>query len=87
MQPVSVVVKRVNNVLAEIRPQVVAISGWDAPASLIALWWCLNNSTPSILMSDSQKHDEIRVWWKELVKKQIVKVSSSGFVAGSTFMD
>ena len=87
MQPVNAVVSRVNNVLAEIKPQVVAIPGWDAPASLIALWWCLHNKTPSILMSDSQKHDEIRVWWKELVKRQIVKLHSSGFVAGSPHID
>src|SRR3990170_129105 len=87
MQPVNAVVSRVNNVLAEIKPQVVAIPGWDAPASLIALWWCLHNKTPSILMSDSQKHDEIRVWWKELVKRQIVKLNSSGFVAGSPHID
>jgi 1,2-diacylglycerol 3-alpha-glucosyltransferase len=87
MQPVNAVVKRVENVLAEINPQVVAIPGWDAPASLIALWWCLHNNTPSILMSDSQRHDEIRVWWKELIKRQIVKLNSSGFVAGSTSSD
>jgi len=77
------VVKRVIHVLEENKPQVVAIPGWDAPASLIALWWCLHNDTPSILMSDSQKHDEIRVWWKESIKTQIVKLHSSGYVAGS----
>lgn len=87
MQPVNAVIKKVNNALAGIKPQVVAIPGWDAPASLFALWWCLHNNTPSIIMSDSQKDDVVRVWWKEWVKRQIVKLNSSGFVAGLPHID
>lgn len=87
LQPIKVIVKRINNVLDEIKPQVVAIPGWDAPASLIALRWSLLNNTPSILMSDSQQHDEIRGWWKESIKRRIVRLHSSGFVAGSSHID
>ena len=86
-QPISLVIKRVNEVLDNIRPQVVAIPGWDAAASLIALFWCLQNHTPTILMSDSQKHDQVRVWWQEIVKRWIVKLHSTGFVAGSTHVN
>lgn len=82
MQPVNAVVKRVNNVLSEIKPEVVAIPGWDALASFIALWWCLEMKIPTVLMSDSQEHDEKRVWWKEAVKRRIVRLHSAGFVGG-----
>lgn len=87
MQPIDAVVRRVNNVLGEVKPQVVALHGWEPPASLIALWWCLDNHTPSIILSDSNKHDEKRVWWKEYIKKQIVKLCPSGFVSGATAME
>jgi 1,2-diacylglycerol 3-alpha-glucosyltransferase len=87
MQLVNDVIKKINNVLNEIKPQVVAISGWDELPSLIALRWCLKNKTPSILMSDSQKHDEIRLPWKELFKQKIVKLNSAGFASGSTAID
>lgn len=83
MQTSRTVVNRLRSVLDEIRPQVVAIPGWDAPASLIALWWCLDSKTPAIMMSDSQEHDEPRVWWKEFIKGRIVRLASAGFVGGA----
>jgi glycosyltransferase involved in cell wall biosynthesis len=83
MQTSSTVVNRIRSVLNELRPQVVAIPGWDAPASLIALWWCLETNTSTVLMSDSQEHDEPRVWWKEAIKGRVVKLHSSGFVGGT----
>lgn len=84
VQPISEVMRRVAGVLDEVSPQVVAIPGWDASASLVALWWCLHTNTPTILMSDSQEHDEVRVWWKESIKRRIVKLHTSGFVAGTS---
>jgi glycosyltransferase involved in cell wall biosynthesis len=74
---------RVKNVLDELNPHVVVIPGWDAPAALIALQWCLETGTPSVLLSDSQKSDQKRVWWKEFVKGRIVQLHSTGFVGGS----
>ncbi|MGD0843135.1 MAG: glycosyltransferase [Geobacteraceae bacterium] len=77
------VAARVKGVLNELRPQVVAIPGWDAPAALIALQWCLETGTPSVLLSDSQKSDQKRVWWKELAKGRIARLHSAGFVGGA----
>lgn len=74
---------RVKSVLDELNPQVVVIPGWDAPAALIALQWCLDTGTPSVLLSESQKNDQKRVWWKELIKGRIVQLHSAGFVGGS----
>lgn len=87
MQSVKSIAERVNQILGNIKPQVVAIPGWDTPPLLMALWWCLRHRTPTILMSDSQRHDEKRVWWKEWIKAQVVKLHSSGFVAGSPHVD
>ena len=87
LQPFNAVLKRMSHVLDEIKPQVVAIPGWDYPPMLMGLWWSLHNHTPTILISDSQKHDEKRVWWREWIKAQVVRLYSSGFVAGSPHVD
>jgi glycosyltransferase involved in cell wall biosynthesis len=83
MHSSATVANRVNSVLAEIDPQVVVIPGWDAPAALIALQWCLETGTPTVLLSDSQASDRKRVWWKESSKGRIVRLHSSGFVGGA----
>lgn len=83
MQPRQRVINRVRAVMGELKPQVVVVSGWDAPASLCALQWCLESETPSVLLSESQQHDEQRVWWKEAIKSRIVRLNNSGFVGGS----
>lgn len=80
----DVVIRRVHEVLDHVRPEVVAIPGWDALASLVALQWSLDCGIPTILMSDSQRHDAKRVWWKEAFKRQIAQLHSCGFVAGSS---
>ncbi len=74
--------KRLDQVLSDLKADVVLISGWDAPASLIALKWCIENNTPSILLSESQKHDFKRLLIKEVVKKSLLKLFDSAFVGG-----
>ncbi len=83
MQPRRVVAKRVRAVLEALCPHVVVISGWDAPASLTALTWCLETKTSTVMMSESQQQDEPRVWWKEALKGRIVQLSDAGFVGGT----
>jgi len=83
LQPGRLVMKRMQSVLNDLRPQVVVVSGWDSPASLTALWWCLCTKTPAVLMSESQEKDERRVWGKEMIKGRIVRLNSSGFVGGT----
>ena len=61
----------------------VAVPGWSAPYSLAALTWCADKRIPAIVMSESTQHDEPRKWWKECVKKQVVKNFSAGLVGGS----
>lgn len=83
MQSRSSVVSRVRTVLEVLRPDVVVVSGWDAPAALAALAWCQETNTPTVLMSESQQQDEQRVWWKEAIKGRIVRLHDAGFVGGT----
>src|ERR1035437_628826 len=65
LHPVSTIISRMRSILDELSPQIVAISGWDATASLIALQWCLQSKIPTVIISKSREQDEPRVWWKE----------------------
>jgi glycosyltransferase involved in cell wall biosynthesis len=82
LSPVKELRKRVHDSLASVRPEVVAIPGWSDKGALVALQWCVENKVPAILVSESTRTDEPRVWWKEWVKKRIVALYSSALVGG-----
>ena len=68
--------------LSKLKPDVVAIPGWSHRASLIALSYCLANSVPVVIMSDSNAIDAKRYWPKELVKKRILSLVGSAIAGG-----
>lgn len=69
--------------LNAIQPDVVAIPGWSGQASFAAIYWCLTNNRPSILMSQSTFQDRPRNWWSEFPKRRIVRSCNTGLVGGS----
>ena len=74
--------KRLFEVLDDINPDVVILSGWDAIPSLLALLWATNNDKPTVIISESQKHDFKRTPIKELLKRLLLKLIDSAFVGG-----
>lgn len=76
------IMSAVTHSLSIIKPQIVAINGWYDRAALSALYWCIKNKIPAILMSESAEEDETRTWWKELIKKTIVSQCSTALVGG-----
>jgi glycosyltransferase involved in cell wall biosynthesis len=73
--------------LDEIKPQVVVIPGWIFTDALSALWWCVKSKTPAVVMSESNAWDERRLFWKEWIKRRLVKLCSAGLVGGTTHAD
>ena len=73
---------RVRNALDKARPEAVAIPGWSDRAAFMALAWCVEHGVPAMLMSESTAHDEPRVWWKEFVKRRVVRLCSTALVGG-----
>jgi glycosyltransferase involved in cell wall biosynthesis len=65
------------------RPDVVFIAGYSHPAMLSLIVVCGDESIPWILMSDSRAVDAPRRRWQEATKERIVRLASSGFVAGN----
>jgi 1,2-diacylglycerol 3-alpha-glucosyltransferase len=77
----------IGRVLDSLAPDVCAIAGYSHPAMLFLILACHERSIPWILMSDSQEIDEPRRPWQEWLKSRIVRLASSGFVAGSSHVE
>lgn len=69
------------------RPDVVFVPGWSGVAALTALAWASRRAVPAVIMSDSQEIDFRRSVWKELFKKQLLKLAAGYFVAGRPHRD
>jgi 1,2-diacylglycerol 3-alpha-glucosyltransferase len=75
--------RRVRATLEKCRPLAVAVPGWSDRGALIALEWCASNSVPAIVMSDSTVWDYERFFWKERIKRQLLRLAGAAFVAGT----
>lgn len=69
-------------ILDDSRPDAVFLNGWSDRGALRALCWCRRHGVPTVLMSDSQRHDERRVFWKEWLKRGVLAGCAAAFVAG-----
>jgi glycosyltransferase involved in cell wall biosynthesis len=69
------------------RPDGVAVAGYYRPESMAALRWANRSRRPAILMSESQAIDHRRVWWREAVKRQLVRRFSAALVGGPRHRD
>ena len=78
---------RVRQALNEAQPDAVAIPGWSDRAAFVALAWCAERGVPAIVMSESTAQDEPRVWWKEFVKRRLVRLYSTALVGGRWHAD
>lgn len=79
--------RRLRQLLAESRPEVIAIPGWSGRGAFAAMEWALETHTPYLLMSDSTEWDEPRVAWKEAVKSRFVSGAAAALVAGRPHVD
>jgi 1,2-diacylglycerol 3-alpha-glucosyltransferase len=64
------------------RPDALGIVGYVRPEAMAALAWARRSGRPAILMSESQKIDHPRVWWKEAIKRGRVARFSAALVGG-----
>jgi 1,2-diacylglycerol 3-alpha-glucosyltransferase len=76
-------VERVDRALAELRPQVMVIPGWSDRCALACLRWCERHGVPAVLMSESTAADRPRRWWREWIKRRLVRLCSAALVGGS----
>jgi len=71
-----------SSALQQTKPDVVAVNGWNNFGSLIAANFCARRGIPMVVMSESSRQDEARIWWKEAIKRRIVSLYSAALVGG-----
>lgn len=74
--------RRLCRMLDQQAPKVVVVPGWSDRGALLALRWAIRNRVPSIMMSDSQEHDDERRPWREIPKQRVVRLCDAALVAG-----
>jgi 1,2-diacylglycerol 3-alpha-glucosyltransferase len=73
--------------LEQAKPDVVAVNGWNNFGSLAAANCCVARGIPMVVMSESARGDELRTWWKEMLKRRIVDLYSAALVGGQRHID
>src|SRR5205823_6924119 len=73
--------------LEQAKPDVVAVNGWNNFGSLAAANCCVARGIPMVVMSESAREDELRTWWKEMLKRRIVDLYSAALVGGQRHID
>jgi 1,2-diacylglycerol 3-alpha-glucosyltransferase len=69
--------------LEELSPEAVVIPGYSPPLMLAAARWARMHDAASIMMFETTKLDHQRTWWKEQIKRWIVRrYYHAGFVGG-----
>ena len=73
--------------LDAVDPAVVAINGWSVPEARAAAAWCRRRGRRAVLMSESKADDHERPWWKELVKRALLRRFDAALVGGRPHAD
>ena len=73
--------------LEQATPDVVAVNGWNNFGSLAAANCCVERRIPMVVMSESARQDELRTWWKEMIKRRIVNLYSAALVGGQRHVE
>jgi glycosyltransferase involved in cell wall biosynthesis len=72
----------VRRVLDREQPEAVACPGWYYAEALAGAAWCRTNGKCAILMSESGRLDNPRVWWREWIKRLAIRRFDSALVGG-----
>ena len=63
-------------------PNSIAVPGWSSALAINAIRWASEKKVHVIIMSDSQECDFQRVFWKEVVKKRLLRFCHAALVGG-----
>jgi glycosyltransferase involved in cell wall biosynthesis len=85
--PASACRGAIRSALDRDRPNAVAIVGYSRPESHEALRWAKRRRVPVVLLSESQRIDHRRYWWKEAIKRTRVEACRAAVVGGPAHRD
>jgi 1,2-diacylglycerol 3-alpha-glucosyltransferase len=73
--------------LTKLQPDAVAIAGWGSNDALTSLSWCRQHRVRSIVMCESREVDGRRVFWKEWIKRLVIRRFDQAIVGGKSHRD
>ena len=68
--------------LNQLNPKAVLVPGWYTAPAIAAAAWAKLHGKRSILMSETTESDHRRVWWKEALKRVLIRSLFDDSVAG-----
>lgn len=80
-------VKQLYQVLFQVNPDILVVSGYSRPAMLCAVLWTVINRKKAILLSESKEDDALRISWQETLKLWLVKLYKAALVGGKIHKD
>jgi glycosyltransferase involved in cell wall biosynthesis len=85
--PAALLNRGMQAALDQLRPHAVAIAGWATADARACLAWCRRHHARAILMSDTRSADGRRLWWKEAIKRRLLRRYDAALVAGRSQRD
>jgi glycosyltransferase involved in cell wall biosynthesis len=80
-------VKQLYQVLFQVKPDILVVSGYSRPTMLCAVLWTVINRKKAILLSESKEDDAVRIRWQETIKLWLIKCYKSALVGGKIHKD
>src|SRR4030095_6788176 len=78
----------VRTTLESLQPVAVATNGWSMPEAAEALRWArAARGRRAIVMSETKSDDTPRSWWRETVKRWVLRRATAGLVGGAAHAD
>lgn len=78
---------QITEILFQCNPNIIFITGWYERAHYFLIYKSYFNKIPIIILSDSRYRDDKRIFYKELIKRILLKSFSGGIVAGKESAD
>lgn len=78
---------QVTQILSQSNPQIIFITGWYEKTHHFLIYKSYFRKIPIVILSDSRYRDDKRIFYKEFIKRILLKSFSSGIVAGKESTD
>ncbi len=68
--------------LSKLDPDVVLIPGYYTLPAIAAALWARSHGRKSVLMTESTERDHTRIWWKEILKRRLIRLLFNWAISG-----
>ncbi len=73
--------------LDDLAADAVAVPGWGTLDARVSLGWCRRRGAKAVIMSETREVDGDRLWWKEQIKRLMMRHVHGALVGGAAHRD